>query len=308
MSSQKSALDKISKFWSKSMPMEERKLTSWMEHSRVKRAINQRTTGDEFLDWFTYIERKYFQKPIKSALSVGCGEGALERYALKQGMAEVFDAIDIAEGAIANAKIAAQNANILHQVNYTVSDLNQLVLNSNYYDAVFASASLHHIQNLECAFEQISKSLRPEGYFIFNEYIGPTYFQLPEEQLKLINDMLKILPENFRHIIQEGVVTSEIKMAHKNPPLSWFEENDPSEAVRSADILPVLESLFKIVEFKPYGGTLLQFMLQNIVGNFIDGKKEDDAWLDMLIYLENLLQEKGVIRSDFALVVAIPKY
>lgn len=289
------------------MTLEERKLVAWMEHSRVKRIINKRTTGDESLDWFTYISRKYFQNPIKSALSVGCGEGGLERYAIAQGIAEVFDAIDIAEGAITNAKIAAQNANIIHQINYRVSDLNQLVLNSNYYDSVFASMSLHHIENLEYVFEQISQSLRPGGYFIFNEYVGPTYFQLPEEQIKLINDMLKILPTRFRHIIQDGVVTSQIKMVHENPPLSWFRENDPSEAVRSADILPVLENLFEIVEFKPYGGTLLQFLLQNIVGNFIDGEEEDDSWLDMLIYLEDFLEEKGIIKSDFVLVVAVPK-
>lgn len=73
-----------------------------MEHSRVKRNINKRTTGDEALEWFAYISSKYFQNPIKSALSVGCGEGALERYAITQGIAEVFDAIDIAEGAIEN--------------------------------------------------------------------------------------------------------------------------------------------------------------------------------------------------------------
>ncbi len=123
----------------------------------------------------------------------------------------MFDAIDIAEGGITNAKIAAQNANIIHQINYRVSDLNQLVLNSNYYDSVFASMSLHHIENLEYVFEQISQSLRPGGYFIFNEYVGPTYFQLPEEKIKLINDMLKILPTRFCHIIQEGVVTSQIQ-------------------------------------------------------------------------------------------------
>jgi hypothetical protein len=47
-------------------------------------------------------------------------------------------------------------------------------------------------------------------------------------------------------------------------------------------------------------------LLQNIVGNFQDGQEEDDAWLDMLTYFEQVLEEKAVVDSDFALIVATP--
>jgi len=308
MSEEKLVETKISEFWGQSTPLEERKLVAWMEHPRVIRHINKRTTGDETLTWFSYIGNKYFQNSVNRALSIGCGEGGLERHALAQGMVELFDAIDISQGAIEKAQQAAKKAGFLQRVNYSVSDLNQLTLTPNFYDAVFASMSIHHIEALELVFEQISQALRTGRYFIFNEYVGPNRFQLPEERITLINDTLKILPSRFRRFIQNGIVTPQVKIYHKNPPLLWFEENDPSEAVRSADILPVLEKFFEIIEFKPYGGSLLQFMLQDIVGNFTDGEDDDDAWLDMVMYFEKVLEETGVIQSDFVLVVAVPKH
>jgi hypothetical protein len=119
----------------------------------------------------------------------------------------------------------------------------------------------------------------------------------------MINKLLSILPTRYRQIIRDGKVTSDTKIVHQNPPLAWFDENDPSEAVRSSSIMPIIRQYFQIVEYRPYGGSLLQFLLENIVGNFKDDQ-EDNAWLDILIYTEQLLEESAVIDSDFALIVA----
>lgn len=81
---------------------------------------------------------------------------------------------------------------------------------------------------------------------------------------------------------------------------------DPSEAVRSSEILPVLRQYFDIVEFKPLGGTILQFLLADIAGNF----ERDEAGarlLEMLFAVEDALMETGHLDSDFAYIVAAPK-
>lgn len=44
--------------------------------------------------------------------------------------------------------------------------------------------------------------------------------------------------------------------------------NDPSEAVRSADLLPMMEGRFEILERKNLGGTILMHLLYDIVQNF----------------------------------------
>jgi len=308
MKDKESALKKVGRWWTQSPEkLQQRPLIAWMEHDYIKKHINRRTTGDESLDWFNYVLQKYFQASVERALSLGCGDGGLERHALTKGAVVTFDAYDASPGAIDGATQAAKDLGLLPQIHYAVADLNCFQAPAYPYGAVFASMSIHHIQALEEVFDEIRKALTPAGYFIMNEYIGPTRFQLPPIQEKVVNDLLNILPPRFRRIIRDGKVTSEIKSCHQVHPLSWFTENDPSEAVRSAEILPVLQRFFDLAEFKPYGGTLLQFLLENIVGNFDESQEEAKAWLDMLAYVESALEEAGAIESDFALIVATPK-
>ncbi len=303
-----SPLCKVGRWWDQSPEkLQQRGLIAWMEHDHIKRHINRRTTGDESLDWFNYILQKYFQTPVRRALSLGCGDGGLERHALSRGSVAAFDAYDASPGAVATAQKTATSMGLIHQINYSVVDMNCLKIAPESFEAVFASMSMHHVQALEHVFEEVRKGLTRSGYFIMNEYVGPTRFQLPSIQTKLINDLLNILPLRLRRIIRDGKVANEIKTCHQIHPLSWFDENDPSEAVRSAEILPLLQGFFHVVEFKPYGGALLHFLLENIVGNFDNNKEEDRAWLNMLAYVESALEEAGTIGSDFALIVASPK-
>jgi SAM-dependent methyltransferase len=81
---------------------------------------------------------------------------------------------------------------------------------------------------------------------------------------------------------------------------------DPSEAVRSADIVPILQQYFDIVEYKPLGGTILQFLLADIAANF-EGDETGARLLEMLFVIEDALMEAGHLDSDFAYIVAAPK-
>lgn len=80
---------------------------------------------------------------------------------------------------------------------------------------------------------------------------------------------------------------------------------DPSEAVRSAEIMPVLQTLFDVVEFRPLGGTILQFLLAGIAGNFQD--ESGEQLIDIFFSLEDALMACGDLPSDFAYIVARPK-
>ena len=82
---------------------------------------------------------------------------------------------------------------------------------------------------------------------------------------------------------------------------------DPSEAVRSAEIVPVLQQYFDLVELRPLGGTILQFLLADIAGNF----QQDEAGaqlLEMLFAIEDALMAAGHLDSDFACIVAAPRH
>jgi len=82
---------------------------------------------------------------------------------------------------------------------------------------------------------------------------------------------------------------------------------DPSECVRSADILSVLPREFEILERRDLGGTILQKLLENVVGNFSDQNDDHRTIIRLLIALESILLEEKVLPSDFTFIVARPR-
>jgi hypothetical protein len=81
---------------------------------------------------------------------------------------------------------------------------------------------------------------------------------------------------------------------------------DPSEAIRSGEIVNVLQQYFEIVEKKDLGGNILQFLLADIAGNFTDNSIEAQSLLTMLITIEETMLLCGEFTSDFAYVVCRP--
>ena len=82
---------------------------------------------------------------------------------------------------------------------------------------------------------------------------------------------------------------------------------DPSEAVRSSEILAVLADHFEIVEERPWGGSLLHFLLGGIAGNFAAKNAGSLELLDAFIEIETALIRSGDLSNDFTVVVARPR-
>ena len=82
---------------------------------------------------------------------------------------------------------------------------------------------------------------------------------------------------------------------------------DPSEAVRSAEILPLLDDYFDIVEHKPYGGTLLHILLSHVLPVLDLDAPEDVEILRSLMREEREAIASGELPSDFVYVVATPR-
>jgi len=83
---------------------------------------------------------------------------------------------------------------------------------------------------------------------------------------------------------------------------------DPSEAVRSEEIVEVLQRDFDIIEKKDWGGNVLQFLFAGIAGHFSTEDQQAQALLKMVINVEDTLLQCGELKSDFAYIVARPKW
>ena len=252
-----------------------------MASTAVLMHLNERATGDPARDWLSSWAFRYFTGG--RVLVLGCGEGWLERAIAEWPFVDRIDATDIAPEAVARANAVAGP-----KQHYSVLDLNRHELPASTYDVVVAHSILHHVENLEHAYAQIERTLKPEGTLIVNEYVGPNRFQLHDHVLALINSL--------RDALGAG--------PFERPTPQFMIEHDPSEAVRSEEVMPRLRERFEVLEEKELGGTILMHLLYEIVQRFRFDDPVERAIIETLCTFEGALLDAGRIESDFVIAAA----
>ena len=86
--------------------------------------------------------------------------------------------------------------------------------------------------------------------------------------------------------------------------VSYMIVADPSEAVRSSEIVPLLEDYFSILEIKGYGGAILHELLYDIAGNFCEENTGSLDRLRKLFEIEDQLTASQTVNDDFAVIIA----
>ena len=157
-------------------------------------------------------------------------------------------------------------------------------------------------ENLDGLYRSVHAALRPGGVFHLHEFVGPSRFQWTDAQLAAVNGYLDSLPAHLRRL-----PAGRAKPAMQRPTIEAMIDADPSEAIRSADILEALDPYFEIIERRDIGGTLLHLALGDIAQNFDPSNAEDQQHLQRLFDLEDQMLADGTIRSDFVVVTATPR-
>ncbi len=229
----------VNRFWNRTH--QHGGATTWGQEAGVRQAINRRITGNEHqwpVEWFA---SEIAKEAYPRVLSLGCGVGALERDLASKGLCGAALGVDLSEQALEIARQKARLAGYTH-LDYQRADLDQLRLEPKSFDAVFVHQALHHVRDLEGCLVQVAKALTPRGVFYADEYVGPSRHEWKRELLQTAEAVFQQLPRAVR------------RRRRLQLPVDW---RDPSEAVRSSDILPVLAEHFEIFERRDYGGNLL---------------------------------------------------
>lgn len=258
--------------------------TSWMAHPDVRRHMNELVSGNPDywpMDWFV---AQYRDVSFDRALSIGCGTGALERDLIGRGLCRQVDAFDGSQVSIEIAAAEAQKAGIGDRVNYFVADFNEPRLPANTYDAVFFHQSAHHVAKLEKLFRAVLRTLKPDGIVYFDEFVGPSRTEWNDELLGPARAVYRVLPREHR----QG----------DDVPLP-IQDDDPSEAIRSSEILPQLRIGFEIDALRGYGGNILSVLFPLL-------RAPSDELVRQLIEAEREVLRAGE-PSFYALIVARPK-
>jgi ubiquinone/menaquinone biosynthesis C-methylase UbiE len=238
------------------------------------------------------------------ALSLGCGAGHLDRILKHRGVRfRSFTGIDISEGAIEQARTLANEIALAPKVQYTAADLNHCELPPHSFDFIYFFQSLHHIEALEHMLGQCQRALRPGGFLMVNEFVGPSRFQWTPRQLEMANALIALLPEDLRRDLQNGGMKTEIVC----PTVRHMVTYDPSEAVRSGEIERLVKTCFDIEGEWNWGGTLNHLVFQNIAANFDQENAYHRSIIELLIHHENVLIRESLLPSDFKVFIARTK-
>jgi hypothetical protein len=154
------------------------------------------------------------------------------------------------------------------------------------------------VANLKAVLATIRQALKPDGYLLVNEYVGPRQLQFTDAQLNATRDLLATLPERLR---RDGA-TGGVKTEYHCFPVEHWNRVDPSEAIRSDRIVPLLYRFFDVVLQLDCGGSVLNPLLEHIVHNFDHGRPADVATFLRLAHAEQTLIELGVVANDFTVM------
>ncbi len=133
---------------------------------------------------------------VKKVLEVGCGIGVLSSYLVEKYRWKVTG-IDLDSEQIERAKKDYKENKYLK---FIEADATKLPFGDSEYDLVLSSDAMHHIPKWDKALNEISRVLRPNGFYVLSDIALPKLFgkfSLP------VDDIVNYLKRNNFEIIYE---------------------------------------------------------------------------------------------------------
>lgn len=290
--------DAVSERWNTNHRIENYRARFLREHPVAKRVLDDLYLGG--LSALALLAQS-IGREVESALELAGGRGDFSISLLTSKTARRVRMLDLSDEGVAIALRRADELGV-EGLEASVKDVNELILNEE-YDLIACSQSLHHISALERVADQVRGALSPGGVFFVSDYIGPSRMQWTDQQLEWMNTLLIQLPESLRKTIDSRINGSAIKNSIGRIPLSYFEEADPSEAVRSDEIKGILMSAFPVVDFWPLGGGISYELFRGIIHNFDPDNEAHNALIRSVLAVEQLLTNAGTIPSCFGVFI-----
>ncbi len=244
------------------------------------------TNGKDELEYYASFFPEDKELSDLTGLIIGCNYGETSP-AVAMAKTMPFSkliVVDIANGLLKRQEKITNGMGLNHIIEYRCMDLNtESLKGQDRYDFIYSLGTIHHLKNLERLFSEINDVLLEDGIFYMREYIGPSYIQYTDTQVEIVNRILAGLPD---HLKRDRF--GNIKNTAWRPSIEEVKAGDPSEAVRSQDIMGVVREHLELLTCDMTGGTILAPLLHGIAGNFERGEAEQ-AILKGLILLERLL-------------------
>ncbi|MEO0479810.1 MAG: class I SAM-dependent methyltransferase [Planctomycetota bacterium] len=270
---------------------------NFLNHPVVQNYLALRSSGTNAQQLEVVIaEVKARTAPGDRILSVGVGPASKEIAIAGLIPDRIFVGLDLAEQALRKGREAARAAGVTN-LELIPGDFNALDLEPKTYRAILGLGAIHHVEALEDFWAACRSALIEDGVVMAQEYIGPNRFQWTDAQFEAADRALQTLPDRFKPHHQRAYRMDPDRLA----------KVDPSEAVRSADILPTLRAAdYEVLGFAGAGCALLQPVLMEQIQAFDATDWSHNLKLAELFAEEDRLMREGVLRDDFCGFIAKP--
>lgn len=222
-------------------------------------------------------------RKLELGVSVGCGDASKELALLQDNLVERFELWEISPRFVERGRRAAERLGLLDRIQYRSGDAFQEPAAPR-FDLVYWDHSLHHMSDVSKALEWSVASLRPGGFVIINDYVGPNRLQFTRDEVALANDFLA------RH----GITDPHPKSTLISRLRQWW--RDPSEAPQSELIAHAVRRHLPGADLEPIGGTFL-----NMLGARVVPLGEDSSQVDRLIQEDAVMKARGFHHFAFAI-------
>jgi SAM-dependent methyltransferase len=288
----------VSHYWEGQFEKNRTDASLWTNNDIVTRHIYRLISGGSEEHWLSWFLNHYLQDGVvfEKSLSVCCGDGAHELGIANTGRVRFIRGFDISEGAIAQANASFEKAAISKGTYaFEVADADDLQLEDR-FDLILSTGALHHVTNLEGLLSRLSSMLALNGYFVVLEYVGPNRFQWTDTQISVINAILRQLDPRY--------LKENTRIDLGRPSIPDFMAIDPSEAVRSEDVLRLLPEYFTIEYLRNFNGTIMHPLYPLLDARLTNTDAPDfDSIVRMILWIEDYLICERVLSSDFAFAI-----
>ena len=232
---------------------------------------------------------------LKHGVSIGCGSGHKEVELLTSGLVEHMTLIEVVPDLIGAAKSIYESWNLLDRVTFVLDDF-QETLTSQQFDLIYFDNALHHMSGVESLLRQCVTALRPAGFFVMDDFVGPSYNQFSPEHYDYADRIRAMLPASAfvgENAVQPlGLLTVQ----------DWLNA-DPSEACDSATILPAIQALMPGARIIPTGGLVYYLACREAYGALTSFPDRDESILRLLFELDRVLVAADPSLTCYALAI-----
>ena len=252
--------------------------------------------------FYTHLEKVCLARQGEPVhiVSIGAGNCDLEIKLAKQLSGQgcsnfQIDCIDLNPDMLDRGLTAARDGGVQTLVRFWQKDFNLWVPEPQFYDAVVANQSLHHVIDLEHLFDSVSLGLKPGAVFLISDMIGRNGHMRWPEALTLVQEFWKELPESYR--FNQLMKRQEIEYINHDCSTEGF------EGIRAQDILPLLSRRFSFDFFFPYGNVIFPFVDRAFGHNFSAEKEWDRNFIDRIQELDESRILAGEITPNAMIAV-----